>query len=77
MLRYQDQKIEMAGIIFNDMRRSNTQPEQVKSCHEVKAIAKNHGWPMFENPHTIRIPTRLVPEKEHRFSIDLHPLITV
>lgn len=50
MLRYQDQKIEMAGIIFNDMRRSNTPPEQITSCREVEALAKNHGWPVFGNP---------------------------
>lgn len=50
MLRHQDRKIEIAGIIFNDMRRSNTPPEQVMSCREVEAIAEDHGWPVFKNP---------------------------
>nr|WP_133511571.1 ParA family protein [Candidatus Thiosymbion oneisti] len=49
-VRNQHQKIEMAGIIFNDMRRSNTPPEQLKSCREVEALAKDHGWSIFENP---------------------------
>ena len=46
--KYPDQDLDMAGIIFNDLRRSNTSPEQAKSCKEVSALAKNHGWPIFE-----------------------------
>ena len=49
-LRHQDQEIEMGGIIFNDMRRSNTPPEQLTSCRDVKTLAKTQGWPVFANP---------------------------
>lgn len=48
-LKYQDQVIEMAGIIFNDKRRTNTAPEQIESCNEVALLASKYGWPVFEN----------------------------
>lgn len=48
-LMHENQKLEMGGIIFNDMRRSNTPPEQQKSCRDVKNVAKEHGWKVFKN----------------------------
>jgi chromosome partitioning protein len=47
-LMHQDQALDMAGIIFNDIRRSNTPPEQTKSCADVKKLAATFGWPVFE-----------------------------
>lgn len=49
-LMHQDQALDMAGIIFNDLRRSNTPPEQIKSCGDVKKLAKTFGWTVFEEP---------------------------
>jgi chromosome partitioning protein len=48
-LMHQDQTLEMAGIIFNDIRRSNTPPEQKKSRADVKKLASTFGWPVFED----------------------------
>lgn len=48
-LMHQNQEIKMGGIIFNDMRRSNTPPEQRRSRRDVTALAKKYGWPVFEN----------------------------
>ena len=48
-LMHQDQTLEMAGIIFNDMRRSNTPPEQIKSKSDVEKLAGTFGWPVFKN----------------------------
>lgn len=47
-LMHQDQSLEMAGIIFNGLRRSNTPPEQTKSLSDVTNLAANHGWPVFD-----------------------------
>ena len=47
-IMHQDQALEMAGIIFNDMRRSNKPPEQRKSCADVKKLAATFNWPVFE-----------------------------
>ena len=47
-LMHQDQTLEMGGIIFNDLRRSNTPPEQNKSKTDVKKLAAKFGWPVFE-----------------------------
>jgi len=48
-LMHQNQKLEMGGIIFNDMWRSNTPPEQKKSCRDVRSAAKEHGRQVFNN----------------------------
>ncbi len=48
-LMHQDQTIEMAGIIFNDKRR-NAPREQTTSSREVKELAREHDWPVFDNP---------------------------
>lgn len=47
-LMHQDQALDMAGIIFNDMRRSNTPPEQQKSCTDVKKLAATFSWSVLE-----------------------------
>jgi chromosome partitioning protein len=46
-LMHQDQTLDMGGIIFNDVRRSNTPPEQKKSMADVKKLAATFGWPVF------------------------------
>ena len=48
-LMHQDQQLDMGGIIFNDMRRSNTPPEQLKSRRDVENVAEEHGWRVFRN----------------------------
>ncbi|MHA6768448.1 ParA family protein [Sphingobium ummariense] len=45
-LMNQDQQLDIAGVIFNDMRRSNTPPEQIKSRSDVTALAKTYDWPV-------------------------------
>lgn len=49
----------MGGIIFNDLRRSNTPPEQNSSIQEVSTLSQEHGWPVFLNPahHSDSYPT--------------------
>jgi chromosome partitioning protein len=47
-LMHQDQSLEMAGIIFNDMRRSNTPPEQVSSKSDVQKLAMTFKWHVFQ-----------------------------
>ncbi len=47
-LMHQDQQLDVGGI-FNDMRRSNTPPEQKKSCRDVQAVATENGWRVFDN----------------------------
>jgi chromosome partitioning protein len=44
---HQDQKLEIAGVIFNDMRRVNTPPEQSSSRADVKKLAASYKWPVF------------------------------
>lgn len=46
-MMHQDQQLDMAGIIFNGLRRSNTPPEQTKSIEDVTSLAATHGWPVF------------------------------
>lgn len=47
-LMHQDQALEMAGIVFNDLKRTGTPPEQRKSLKDVKKLASTFGWPVFE-----------------------------
>ena len=58
-LMHEDQQLDMAGIVFNDKVRSNTPPEQQKSCDDVKELASGFGWPVFENEayHSDSYPT--------------------
>lgn len=58
-IMHQDQDLDMMGVIFNDMRRSNTPPEQQESIRDVKKLAKTNGWPVFSNKayHSDSYPT--------------------
>lgn len=47
-LMHQNQDLDIAGIVFNDLRRTNTPPEQTKSRKDVKALAEEFGWPVFD-----------------------------
>ena len=44
---HQDQDLDMAGIIFNGLRRTKTPPEQTSSIESVSSLATTHGWPVF------------------------------
>lgn len=46
---HQSQDLDMGGIIFNDMRRSKTSPEQAESTRNVSDFAAGEGWNVFEN----------------------------
>ncbi|CNC59727.1 ParA family protein [Escherichia coli] len=58
-LMHQNQSLEMAGIIFNDARRSNPPPEQKSSKSDVKKLAKQLGWAVFDEVahHSDSYPT--------------------
>lgn len=47
-LMHQDQTLEMAGIIFNGMKRTGTPPEQLKSRKDVTKLASQYNWPVFD-----------------------------
>jgi chromosome partitioning protein len=42
-------EIGMAGVVFNDTRRVNAPPEQRTSRKEVIKVAREFGWPVFDN----------------------------
>src|SRR5262249_48640112 len=44
-----DQDIELAGIVFSDADPQGVKPEHNKSRRDVRAVAREHGWPVFEN----------------------------
>ena len=48
-IRYQNQTLEMGGIIFNGGRRYNASPEQYESYKEVRHLAASFNWPVFDN----------------------------
>ncbi|MBE9056738.1 ParA family protein [Sphaerospermopsis sp. LEGE 08334] len=43
-----NQKLEIAGIIFNDHNKDMS-PEEITSCRSVRNIAENYGWKVFES----------------------------
>lgn len=47
-LMNQNHTLEMAGVIFNDLRRTGTPPEQKKSRADVTKLATTFGWPVLE-----------------------------
>lgn len=49
-LVHQNQSLDMAGIIFNDLRRANTPNEQKSSQRDVKRLAAEYGWKVFDQP---------------------------
>jgi len=58
-LLHQNQEIEMGGIIFNGLRRTNTPPEQKKSVRDVSKLASQYGWPVLKSVahHSDSYPT--------------------
>ena len=48
-LMHQNHSLDMGGIIFNGLRRTNTPPEQRTSRKDVVRVSAQHGWPVFEN----------------------------
>jgi chromosome partitioning protein len=58
-LLHQNQELDMGGIIFNGLRRTNTPPEQLKSVHDVTKLAASNGWPVLSNVahHSDSYPT--------------------
>jgi chromosome partitioning protein len=47
--RRADHDIDLAGIVFNDADPQRVKPEHNKSRRDVRALAAEHGWPVFEN----------------------------
>ena len=47
-MMHKNQSLEMAGIIFNGLRRSHPPPEQTKSLADVTNLAASHGWHVFK-----------------------------
>ena len=58
-LAHTDQDLEMAGIILNDLRRTNKPPEQNRSVNEIEKLAGKFDWSVFKNPahHSDSYPT--------------------
>lgn len=58
-LMHQDQTLEMGGIIFNDLRRTGTPPEQQQSMRNVRSLSREYDWPVFSNAahHSDSYPT--------------------
>jgi chromosome partitioning protein len=48
-LSREDQKIDLAGIVFNDSDAQHVKPEHRRSRRDVKATAAEHKWPVFDN----------------------------
>lgn len=46
---HHDQQLDMGGIIFNGLRRTGTPPEQQQSMRNVRALAKDFGWSVFDS----------------------------
>ena len=58
-LRNPQQTLDMAGIVFNDSRRTNTPPEHIQSIRSVNELAKQFKWPVLTNQayHSDSYPT--------------------
>lgn len=46
---HNDQQLDMGGIIFNGLRRTGTPPEQQQSMRNVRQLAKDFDWEVFDN----------------------------
>jgi chromosome partitioning protein len=46
---HEDQVITLAGIVFNDADPQHRKNEHIRSRRDVRLIAKDNGWPVFEN----------------------------
>ena len=47
-LMHQNHRLDMGGIIFNGLRRVGTPPEQRTSREDVRRVAAQQQWPVFE-----------------------------
>ncbi|MDF7786066.1 MULTISPECIES: ParA family protein [Pantoea] len=58
-LRNPKQSLDMAGIVFNDSKRTGTSPEHIQSINNVKELAKQYKWPVLDNQayHSDSYPT--------------------
>jgi len=58
-MKYQDQDLEMAGIVFNGGRSSYPSAEQKKAYEEVRNLASTYNWSVFEHEacHSDSYPT--------------------
>jgi chromosome partitioning protein len=45
----EDQDLDLAGIVFNDADPQHVKPEHNRARRDVRAVAKQHGWPIFKN----------------------------
>ena len=48
-LSHANQDIDLAGIIFNDSDPQFVKPEHNKARRDVRGVAEEHGWPVFDN----------------------------
>lgn len=48
-MMHQNHLLDMGGIIFNGLRRTNTPPEQRTSQQDVIRVATQHQWPVFSS----------------------------
>jgi chromosome partitioning protein len=48
-LSHADQNIELAGILFSDADPRHVKPEHNRARQEVRGVATDQGWPVFEN----------------------------
>jgi chromosome partitioning protein len=48
-LSREDQDLDIAGIVFNDADPQHVRPEHNKARNDVRVVAKEHEWPVFEN----------------------------
>lgn len=46
---HNDQQLDMGGIIFNGLRRTGTPPEQQQSMRNVRQLAKDFDWEVFDS----------------------------
>lgn len=58
-LSREDQDLDLVGLVFNDSDPQHVKPEHNKARQDVRAVAKKHGWPIFENEarHSDSYPT--------------------
>jgi len=56
---HQNHTIEMSGIVFNDLRRTGRSLEQRNAIRDVRKLASEYGWDVFENAahHSDSYPT--------------------
>lgn len=58
-LRNPQQSLDMAGIVFNDSKRTGASPEHLRSIQNVRELAKQFNWPVLSNQayHSDSYPT--------------------